>query len=111
MEKKLPVIYSDATGKCEHEDCGKIIDMDQMPISMSTTWKCPHCGKEISREKTFGYERGTLFWRKISWIDKNGNWTKDRPKREFIIGGYYIANKVSSLFFYTVLDKNMTYML
>jgi predicted RNA-binding Zn-ribbon protein involved in translation (DUF1610 family) len=97
LEEKLPIIYSDAAGKCEH--CGKIIDMDEMPISMSTTWKCPHCGKEISREKTFGYERGTLFWRKVSWIDKNGCWTKDRPKREFIIGGYLIANKVSSLFF------------
>lgn len=95
---QLPVIYSDAAGKCEH--CGKILDMDAMPISSSTKWKCCHCGKEVSREKSFGYERMSLFWRKISWIDKNGNWVKERPKHKFIIGGYFIVNKVSSLFFY-----------
>jgi len=104
LEKIHHVIYSDAIGKCEHKDCGKIIDMDQMPISMSTAWMCPHCGKEISREKTFGWEKGTLFWRKVLWVDKNGNWTKDRPRRGFVIGGYYVADKVSSLFFY----KNLT---
>jgi len=95
---KQLAIYSDAAGKCEH--CGRILDLDEMPISTSTKWKCRHCGNEVSREKTFGYERGTLFWRKVLWIDKNGNWSKDRPRREFSLGGYRIVNKVSSLFLY-----------
>ncbi|MDD4531398.1 MAG: hypothetical protein PHH21_01680 [Candidatus Pacebacteria bacterium] len=92
----LPVIYKEALGICEH--CKGILNMDDMPVSMSAGWKCPHCQKTVTRENSFGYERLKVFWRKMLWVDKNKNWVKERPRREFIIEGHYVTNKVPSFF-------------
>ncbi|MEI6040526.1 MAG: hypothetical protein WCP93_04225 [Candidatus Berkelbacteria bacterium] len=88
MTKEKIILVSNL-GKCEH--CGAIIAISDNQVNIESSAKpktCPHCQQTLT-EKSFGFDKVSL--QRTHWIGPDSNWTQTRPKKNFILGDYYIC--------------------
>lgn len=83
-------------GKCER--CGGILKMFDLPPNLAIeTGNCSKCNAPLTLD-SFGLTQTETSLRKTKWLGPDGQWTNQRPERDFVLN-----NIVAAVEFYPVL--------
>ncbi|MFC1789661.1 hypothetical protein ACFLYY_01645 [Patescibacteria group bacterium] len=76
--------------KCEYEKCEKFFNgAFAAPENMDENSTCPFCGKMLTL-KSFGLKIVRRKKEREAWIGPDGNWTRNRPQKDFLLGEYWV---------------------